>query len=791
MSKSRFVLKPAHVGGGASSDLTRYIAKSKLDRRREGDRDRPLFTEERDDLTFWEARKWLSVTGGALPREDALHYVLSFERPQEYENLGKDDRDRAAAVRDYLRRSLSQAAREIGVGDWRWAAGIHLNKPHPHVHILINKNVIDRRTGELRRIEKLPQPLVAHNKVQDGNRREFDYGAIINSFAESVDARLRARTQERAHNERGGRQLNEKPARRTHLGDRILLGESMWSRHTVEQLERETEALKMYGDKRRFRLFDPTHGRVRHVSAHDIRRRAEAEAHRSISGVKSPSPAAREEARRQFLDAHLARHEEALAEHEEKVRERLVRLETRLDQARTNHELLRPHVEDLRERYKEKGEPLPVPLLSSEQVGKLQDAAIEARDAARIRALEKIRQALAAEGGTPPRDLHERGRIIAQLREAETDFAARAWRERQFEQGFHLTRWEVGGERFSLAGVDARLEKERVKTSFVHVGVSALVPSWKREAQDEMARLREVRRHVEEQIGARQKELEGERERAAGTARALREISDGEAQSQGGREHQITSEIIAPIYTRAELDRMESHAHETRDARLLMEVHEARREKNARLAPEKRTPMRKLAAEAEARTFVAELDFRKARDARAEQAKWGRFTPVAARLADGSIITGSVRQTEVLSRADAIIRMVEDSPERRGRAGAITRAAARREAQSQGAYDAAAAYLAAARMIADEYRQELEEVGKSAPRPEFSPKDLNRIDLHRAQSDRPDERRALQQLLDRSEAAFAPTRAGHERESPPAGDNRFHAEREQKQHTPEPHVRSR
>lgn len=789
MSKSRFVLKPARVGGGASSDLTRYIAKSKLDRQREGDRDRPLFTEQRDDLTFWEARKWLSITGGALPREDVLHYVLSFERPEDYENLGKGDRERAAAVRAYLRRSLAQAARKIGVEGWRWTAGVHLNKPHPHVHILLNKNATSRRTGELVRVEKLPVPLVAHYRERADGEREFDYGMIVNSFAADVDARLRSRAQERTHDDRSGRQLGEKEAHRTRLSDRILLGESMWARHLVERLERETEALKMYGDKRRFRLFDPTHGRVRHVSAHDIRRRAEAEAHRSISGVKFSSAPAREDARQQFLGDYLARHEEALAEHEEKVQERLARLETRLDQARTNHELLRPHVENLRARYKEKGEPLPIPLLSPEQVGKLQDAGIEARDVARIRALEKIRQALAAERGTPARDPRERGRIVAQLREAETDFAARAWHERQFEQGFHLTRWEVGGERFSLASVDARLEKERVKTSFVHVGISALVPSWKREAQDEIARLREVRRHVEEHIKARQKELEGERERAAETVQVLREISDGEARSQSGREPQNLSEIVAPVYTRAELDCMESHAHTMRDPRLLMEVHEARREKNARLAPEKRMPAHKLAAEAEARTFVAELDFRKAQAARAEQARGVRFTPVAARLQDGSIITGSVRQTEVLSRADAIIRMVEDSPERRGRAGAITRAAALRAAETQGAYDAAAAYLAAARMIADDYRQELEETGKLAPRPEFSPKDLNRIDLHRAQSESRDERRALQTLLDRSESAFMPTRAGHERESPSASDNHFHGE--QKQHAPEPHVHTR
>jgi hypothetical protein len=189
VSKSRFVLKPARVEGSASSDLTRYIAKSKLDKRREGEHARPLFNDERDDLTFWEARKWLSITGGALPREDVLHYVLSFEVVKDYESLGKTDAERMAEVRAYLRRALTKAARQAGVESWRWAAGIHLNKPHPHVHLLINKNVVEARIGELRRVEKLPPPLVAHYKNRTDETREFDYGTIINSFAADVDAR--------------------------------------------------------------------------------------------------------------------------------------------------------------------------------------------------------------------------------------------------------------------------------------------------------------------------------------------------------------------------------------------------------------------------------------------------------------------------------------------------------------------------------------------------------------------------------------------------------------------------
>ena len=249
MSKSRFILKQAEVSGGASSDLTRYISKHDLDRRREGERARPLFTDRADDLTFWKAREWLSITGGALSKDDVLHYVLSFENLPDYNGLGKDDRERATEIRHALRRALNRAAKEIGVEHWRWAAGIHLNQPNPHIHILFNKNVIDRKTGDLKRITKLLEPLVAHYPKEAGKAREFDYGIIINSFAESVDARLRARAQEKDLSIAKTRETTRLRERSTLRSDRILLGESMLARHEMERLSALALSLEKRGWK--------------------------------------------------------------------------------------------------------------------------------------------------------------------------------------------------------------------------------------------------------------------------------------------------------------------------------------------------------------------------------------------------------------------------------------------------------------------------------------------------------------------------------------------------------------
>lgn len=634
------------MSGGGSSDLTRYVAKHDLDRRREGDRARPLFTEHADDLTFWAARKWLNITGGELSRDDVLHYVLSFENPPDYKNLGKDDRERAMQIRAALRQAIAAAAKEIGVEGWRWAAGIHLNNLHPHVHILFNKNAISRRTGELTRVAKLLSPPVAHYREGADKTREFDYGVVINSFAEHVDERIRAHAQARTLTGERMREATRSKERPTLHSDRMLLGESMLARHETERLSAQVDSLR----KRKW---------------------------------KSP--------------------------------EHLVRLESRLDEAHKNHESLKPHVENLRARYKESGAPLPLPLLSPADVRKMQDEAIERRDAERISVLEKIRLGLAAERGVAPSDHHGRGRLTAQLREAETDVQAREWRDKEFERSSHLIPFAIDGNPLSLARIDTRLERERVKTSFIHTGIAAYFPSQRQAVQEEMEQLQTLRREVEDRIHTRQKELNAEREQAAATVKILREIRESDSRASGEVSHGNRLESVSPIYTRAELAWMETRAHWMHDAGLLREVHEARRASRARLAPEKREPFEALAARSLAHETIAKLDLEEAKEARSRQANRSRFTPVAARLADGSIITGSVRQTEIITRAEAIIHIVENTPERRERNAAITRAAAARDSDAQSRFEAVSGYFIAARSIAEDYRQELAREGKEMP----------------------------------------------------------------------------
>ena len=194
MSQSRFVLKQIPAQGSGASDLTRYVARSKLGHEREGPAARPLFTAHADDLSVTEARHWLSIVGDKWDKSDALHYVLSFASAREYELLGDDEKERREAVRDFLRHSLKESLAQLGVTEMRWVAGVHRNTDNPHLHLLLNRYALREETGELVRLARLPVPLVAHHTRLPDGEKFFGYGAIITEFAAQIDTRHRERT---------------------------------------------------------------------------------------------------------------------------------------------------------------------------------------------------------------------------------------------------------------------------------------------------------------------------------------------------------------------------------------------------------------------------------------------------------------------------------------------------------------------------------------------------------------------------------------------------------------------
>lgn len=190
MSKARFVLnriRGSKVEG--TSEATRYIARSDLDREREGKDLRKLFSDDRDELSHYEADRWLSAGGARPDKKDIIHYVLSLQEPNDFERLGENDKDRKSSLRETVRRVMRTAEKEMRVERLHWVAGIHLNSDNPHVHIVISRDALDHDTEKLRRFGKLPYRIAPHNERQPDGTKSFVHGALLDVFAEQIEVR--------------------------------------------------------------------------------------------------------------------------------------------------------------------------------------------------------------------------------------------------------------------------------------------------------------------------------------------------------------------------------------------------------------------------------------------------------------------------------------------------------------------------------------------------------------------------------------------------------------------------
>src|SRR5262245_430913 len=186
----RAVVKVKSMGGKGASRVARYIAESKLDPVREGKR-RPLFSDREDDMagddrTYRKADQYLSGGRGAPRKCDLIHFSVSF-REEDFDRLGAGDEERKDRLREAARGAMAEVQADLNAAGWRWIAGIHLNTPHPHVHIVIHKEVTDRNTALSRRLGNLPKRMLPHSeRGTDGKIRSVD-GGVAGHFIAAMD----------------------------------------------------------------------------------------------------------------------------------------------------------------------------------------------------------------------------------------------------------------------------------------------------------------------------------------------------------------------------------------------------------------------------------------------------------------------------------------------------------------------------------------------------------------------------------------------------------------------------
>lgn len=727
-------------GGGGVSRTTRYISEREKDPTREGPGPRPLFSEDRDGLTYRKADRILDPVEGQPQKDDLIHLSVSFQE-EDFEKLGKDEKERQAGLRQVIREGMKGMAEEMNVEGWTWVAGIHRNSENPHAHIVLRNQAVERGAIRETQIGKLRTTLLPHKQIVDG-KETIVPGLIGDRFLTALDReqdRFLNQNQEQAKtrdtweklvgsvqgkpdrvqpvaspgNEPGDDKLTRQFKsrrnasshqtldhrsiaaswregavlwRQDHTDYRIALGKHLEFSMKLAFAEVWHERALKHGDTFRFKVIDQTTGEERNISELDVHRRASARAQRT----NGPDRAAREQA----FETDLSRHRETLHQLLEAQEAKIAALGKDVGSLRGTLAKVE-HV--LTERYETPSERRLTPILSRQTLSDLQENTVKLNLAERVDELERLRVALAREYKAPTRTDDEAAMLAAQVDVARADLMARNERLERFEASVHLTPYEVHGERWSLGSLDKQIFRRREDSKFVperamRLDLRSLTRfnyciAERERAATEVEHLTFIRREVVRQIDQRRQPLTADRDLASHMVDVLEDAYDRE---QRTRERE-SKEMPEAKYQPYQLRSLETSAETLRDSMLLREVDGL--EKNA----SRNDHDNHWEGRAAAREIMAEIGVQEAR----ERLQHFLESKRVASLNLGDHRTGTLREVEARTPTEYLVRAIE-SRQQRDHRHSIDSAAREHHGRLVSDFEKAQDYYATARELSSE-----------------------------------------------------------------------------------------
>ena len=565
--------------------------------------------------------------------------------------------------------------------------------------------------------------------------------------------------------------------------DRFILGRSMVARGEIERLEADLKSTREHGDKRRFRVFDATHGHTRPISAFDIQRRADAAAGAAVRQAMTADPDQRHQIRQARYEMEIERHEKGIHDHRIIVAKTIHKIVTNLDAAYRQHNELRPEVQRIQLNYKHKSQPLPVPLLRPTEVSKLQDQAVAARNPSRVHALETIREHLAGERGHHTRSDQEIARLDSQLLIARCEQAARNERALQFERNRHQTRWEIGGHKYSLTDLDRRITEQENRSRFfgspLKISTLHLRPSSRRQARLQVAELKDVREQVVTLINERRQELNAATKEAGRMTAILSEIHVKEQDRQLVRNRERQEKIL----TRSELNQLIDHSNVLADPAMLKQAFllEARFEE--RLSPSKQPTARERTARAAGRETLTEIALRQATERLEHFKEQKHFIPVAIKDREGNEQTA--RLFDFRHHHHPLMwlaQRITESKDQRHLRRETNKAIETEQARLQEDLVKATECHELTKSLADSHREELLAIKQPLPDAAFTPKQIIQLEIYATRHHDPLERLRVETIIHRAELASQThshqTQTQHEMQMRP-GEHLRHADQQE------------
>src|SRR5215213_877703 len=711
------------IGSGASR-VTRYIEEREKDLAREGPGARPLFSEDRENLTYRKADWILDPYEGLPEKRDLIHFSVTVS-DEDFDKLGDDEKQKQARLREVVREGMEGTASELNVEQLVWVAGIHHHSEHPHAHVAIHKNVIEVGTERPGRIARLPKQLLPHKDTRDG-KDVIVNGPIGERFVKALQNQqaihqtkekqpaltpaekweLLARKYQQEPIRRRGTEATDRPRPNSlnlrqvlswnppaaHIADdrtndfRLALGKRLTLEFRLTFAEAWHDRAVLDGTTYRFEVVDQSIKEERKISELDVRRRASARAARMSDGDHTR--------RNEELDRDLGRHSDTLKQLAQARETKIAALEKDINSLRGNLGKIERNIQ--KRHHIPEGKQL-TPLISRETISELQEQAVKLNLVDRVAELERLRIDLAREHSAPTRTDSDAASLAAQLNVTRADFMAKDMRLQNFEASVHVTSYEVGDERWSLAELDKQIARRQEETKLIPRRAARLdlrslarlnySGAAREEAAADVQHLLFVRDEIVRKIDERRTPLLAERE----LARDLVEVLENAYTSEHHRRLPTGLSMPEAKYERHQILSLEASAEVLQDVKLLRDVHEW-----------ERTASKNQEINWEGRAIAREITSEIAVEVRRERLEHFRESKKVTSLHLGEHRTGTLREVEAHTLTEYVARALTESQEQRQYRHDVKTTARAHETRLVSDVERAEHYHQAARELASE-----------------------------------------------------------------------------------------
>ncbi|SRR6266404_1185187 len=538
------------------------------------------------------------------------------------------------------------------------------------------------------------------------------------------------------------------------LKDREVLGRAMVVAGEVERLERDVESLIEHGDKRRFRVFDASHGRTRQISQFDVHRRAEARAAATVRDTEITDPNERQNARNSYYQAEVDQHSKALHDHRIIVAKTLQATQNKLTAATAEHAGLQAQVRAITHQYSKQSKPLPTPLLARNELTVLQSQAITNGSPNRVKTLERIRGSLAVEHNSPTRTDKEIARLEGQLLMARAEQAARLVRLQQFEQNKHQTRWQIGDEKHSLVNVDRLISEKQDESRLFGAKTLHILPGTRRAAATAAVELKDTRERIFNKIEDRKDELSQSLKEAVTMTETLTSIFHRERGTQQERHWQMeqrgeTPERLEKELTRSEITRLVEYSLTMADPAMLQQALILESQVSAR---QEERPLLEQSAKASGRELLGDISLKEAQQRLISFNERKDFVPVVVKDLEGSEVTARAFDFREPTHPVTWLasRLLESKNDRHLRQEVNKAIQFQGEQLQQDAtnFEACHQLLSA---TAEQLRAEVKDAGHEPPEATFTTKQIVQLEIYALRQPDPNERDRVMSLINHAE----------------------------------------